>query len=271
MSPTQSLRANNVNKTHSQVPKYIDQKLNYEHHLRPHSSQANRYMLEKKHQSLFVENNNTTAPMNSPYHKACASSTDYLCNSETVYRNEILKSIRNVLQKNQQIRPSTLSGSSMGITSVTTNIASTSRNLDTKTPAQMQSVSNDMPPTPQTPPNNYYQQHHQHKYVYQQQNPSQNNNSIYNSTYNKGGVIASGVYLTSSGPQIVDTFSSTKTPSIKQASAIHQSSRLTNRPAASSYANIGDQTANVPDKDHARSVLYLDRDSTSSIEYESRV
>lgn len=239
------------------MPKYIDQRFNYETRLRSnYTNNINRSLADKKHQSLFLDNVDSNI---NPYQIDQTNSPDlYLCNSETVYRNEIRKSIRNVLQKNKQIRPSTISGSSLGLDN--SGVPSSSTNIPiffAKGSLQKQSTSQtDVLNTPQTPvvaPSGsyYHQSHHHHKYIYQ--NPSSDANASSNKP----------VHLTSTGPQIIDTIKTinNKTSTIKSAQPLNRQSV---------NFNHNDKSEEIPSK-HARSVLYLDRDSSSSIEYESRV
>ncbi len=247
------------------MPKYLDQKYNGESRLRSNSNQntngTSRSLIEKKHQSLFVDNVNSNI---NPYQiDQTANNPDYSCDPETVYRNEIRKSIRNVLQKNKQIRPTTISGSSLGLDN--SGLPSSSTNIPiffAKAPSQKQSVSQtDVLNTPQIPiphpsSNYYYQNHHHHKYIYQ--NPPETNNS------SSKEIKSNGVYLSSSGPQIIDTINgvSSRTPTSNPPQPLNRQSINFNH-----SSKAADDTSNK----HARSVLYLDRDSSSSIEYESRV
>ena len=221
------------------------------------NSNFNRSFIEKKHQSLFVDNIDSN--INS-YQIDQANNPD----DETVYRNEIRKSIRNVLQKNKQIRPSTISGSSLGLDN--SGVPSSSTNIPvyfSKGPLHKHSISQtdvlNMPQTPTPPPpqpqtapfgNYYHQNHHHHKYIYQ--NPLEKNPT------------SKTVYLSSTGPQIIDTVKNinNKTPTMKSSQPLNRQSI--------NFNNAPDKSEDIPSK-HARSILYLDRDSSSSIEYESRV
>lgn len=215
-----------------------------------------------KHQSMFIQQ----ADLNES--NLFSSNSDYLLNSETLYRNEIRKSIRNVLQQKR---------SSTNLI----NTPSASTVVGAKQDLQQSSVSSVSQPT---------------AYFYQTTNLPVGYNKMSSSSRR---LIGSGIYLTSTQPTIVDNQSIVnsnasassittvnKVPTITTiltsticagGSSVPATSTLTRQPVtiyssnmSSSSPNGNGQTQQYDQNNYARPVLYLDK-LQSSAEYESRV
>lgn len=174
-------------------------------------------MINTKHKSLIEHYTDDTIYNTNvdDIIKPLPGSSDYLLNSETLYRNEIRKSIRNIMQQKRN------SANAIG--------ASTGTLI---TPSSMAHMINQQ----------------------NKQLEAQRSEPYYFQSDGKKRLIG-GVYLTSTTPTIIDN-SSTKIPTITHI--------VTSTICSTTNPRQIDQNKN-------RSVLYLERRSSSSNEYESRV
>lgn len=181
-----------------------------------YSSNKRQKMLETKHKSLMDENNIYNTNYN--LEEEPQSGSDYLLNSETLYRNEIRKSIRNIMQQKQ--RCSSTSTAMIG-SSATLMLNQQQKN--------------------------------------NQEQLNKMNEPFYFHTENGGKKrLVSGVYLTSTTPTIIDnaTNNNPKPPTLTHI-------------MTSTICSTTNQLDNQNNKN--RSVLYLERRTSASNEYESRV
>lgn len=186
---------------------------------------SNRYqqrqnMIETKHNSLIdhYDDKNTYNP-NLLEGVEEKKQGNELMNSETLYRNEIRKSIRNIMQQKR-----TSTNGMIGSTSTLVASASVAHLLNQQ---KNQAIMEHSAATNRDP-------------FYYQSDPGKKQ-------------LVSGVYLTSTKPTVIDN-SSVKMPTITHILTSTICSTTTN-----------------PNANKNRSVLYLERRSSSSNEYESRV
>ena len=177
--------------------------------------QQRQNMIETKHKSLIEHIDHTNIYNANP-------PSDYLMNSETLYRNEIRKSIRNIMQQKR-----TSMNGMIGSTSTLVASASVAHHLNQQ----------------------------KHEAIMENSAPATNREPFYYHTGDTGKKqhVGGGVYLTSTRPTVIDN-SSVKVPTITHILTSTICSTTTN-----------------PNANKNRSVLYLERRSSSSNEYESRV
>lgn len=232
---------NNTNKS----KQFKQQTANYQQ--RP---QVQRDWLDSKHRSLYVKPSDYECAADMPGLKSTTS--DYLLNSETLYRNEIRKSIKNVMQQKQpqqQQQQQSVSNSQNGITLPIFNQKHNSFNpiLDYENPKTL------MEPF-------FYTNNIDQKCKYQ---------GLGNSIKNP----STGNYLTTTVPQVYNSTASNSV-AINQSKNNHQKGPVITKIVSNANPKCDSMNSNKEmsaSKNLTRSMIYLERPSNSSNEYESRV